>query len=48
MELGVVGIPRCLDSRLTDGGEGISLTRGPPLYSPEKYFLLLVAVSARG
>jgi hypothetical protein len=34
-------IPPCLDSRLTDGGEVVSLTRRPSLYSPETLFLCL-------
>jgi hypothetical protein len=29
----------CLDNRLADGGEVVSLTRLPPLYSPETLFL---------
>jgi hypothetical protein len=28
-------LPHFLDSRLTDGGEDVSLTRRPPLISPE-------------
>jgi hypothetical protein len=31
-------IPHCLDSRLADGGEVVSLTRRPPLYSSETVF----------
>jgi hypothetical protein len=30
--------PHCLDNRLTDGRKYFSLTRRPPLYSPERFF----------
>jgi hypothetical protein len=35
-------IPHCLDSRLIDGGEVISLRRRPHMNSPETLFLILV------
>jgi hypothetical protein len=44
----ILRIPLCLDNRLTDGGEVVSLTRGQ-LSTPHKFlFLYLVLVSVRG
>jgi hypothetical protein len=37
-------IPHCLDNRLTDGGE-VSITHRP-LFTPQKYFLVLISVRA--
>jgi hypothetical protein len=37
-------IPHCPDSRLTDDDEVFSLTRLPPLYSPETIFFLLLVL----
>jgi hypothetical protein len=31
-------IPHCLDNMLTDGGEVVSLTHQPPLYSSETFY----------
>jgi hypothetical protein len=42
-------IPHTLDNRFIDGGKVVSLTRRPPLYSPEKIILqLLMLISVRG
>jgi hypothetical protein len=35
----ILRIPHCLDNRLTDGGEVVSSTHRPLLYSPETLFL---------
>jgi hypothetical protein len=32
-------IPHCLDNRLTDGGQAISLTHAGTLYSPKVRFI---------
>jgi hypothetical protein len=40
-------ILHCLDSRLTDGGKAVGLTRRPLLYSPKHYSLLLVLISVQ-
>jgi hypothetical protein len=37
-------VPHCLDNRLTDGGEVVSLTLQPHS-SPQKHFLVLVSVT---
>jgi hypothetical protein len=36
----------CLDNRLIDGGEVVSLTRRPPLTSPREDFLVLILLEA--
>jgi hypothetical protein len=41
-------ISHCLDSRLTDGGEVVSLTRRPPHYSPQTLFLCFCTHFFRG
>jgi hypothetical protein len=42
-------IPHCLDSRLIDGGEVVSLTHRPRSTAQKHFFLLLlVLISVRG
>jgi hypothetical protein len=38
--------PNFLDSRLTDAGKVVSLTR-PPRFTPQKHFLVLISVRDR-
>jgi hypothetical protein len=39
-------IAHCLDSRLSDGGEVVSVTHRPRS-TPQKYFLLVIPVTGR-
>jgi hypothetical protein len=41
----ILKIPLCPDKRVADGGNTVSLTRRPPLYSPEILFISVTGIN---